>query len=518
MKRLKTIVATLIILIIAWCSLIVVSALPEEINEKLNGAVALYIGSPKAFANNTEKNIDNSNPDVVPIVKNGRTLVPLRFISENYNATVEWDKQTSTINIIYNNNKVVLQTGNTRMLVNDAAITLDVAPEVINGRTLIPLRRLAEDVLGKKVFYQDGLIIISDKENLLDITNERYLINEIIEKFDSSKEVLYPFLRDEKYGYINRTGKVIIQPKFIEAKRFYENRAAVIMKDKKGDEKWGIIDNKGNALVEPVYDKIENYSDGVARVWLDGKYGYVDTEGKLVIKPKFSWAGEFHEGFAVVRDTENGPGYPQGLFGYIDKKGNWVIEPKFDWAYDFSEGLAPVQIGDRCGYINNKGELVIKPQFVMADEFSEGLAFVMLPDNEEVNWGYIDKNGNLVNRSKEKHIFDTEGKYQEGLAPVFIAKFEGEQWTEGTWGYIDRTGKFTIKPQYGYAGCFCEGFAIVNEDDKIYFIDKFENKLGNLVVSDVEDFRDGLAYVSINNERKYIDRKGNIIEIKSEGE
>jgi DNA-binding beta-propeller fold protein YncE len=63
--------------------------------------IELWIGKSAAKVNGVSKSIDSSNPKVVPEIINGRTMLPIRFISENLGATVNWEQSTQTITITY---------------------------------------------------------------------------------------------------------------------------------------------------------------------------------------------------------------------------------------------------------------------------------------------------------------------------------------------------------------------------------------------------------------------------------
>jgi len=66
-----------------------------------NTIIELWIGKNIAKVNGVETPIDSNNPKVVPIIINSRTMLPLRFISENLGCTVTWDNITKTVTIIY---------------------------------------------------------------------------------------------------------------------------------------------------------------------------------------------------------------------------------------------------------------------------------------------------------------------------------------------------------------------------------------------------------------------------------
>ena len=82
--------------------------------------------------------------DVPPTVIDGRTLVPVRGIFEALGATVEWDQATKTASSKLGDNSVSLTLGSNVMKKNNEEITLDVPATIIDGRTLVPARAIAE--------------------------------------------------------------------------------------------------------------------------------------------------------------------------------------------------------------------------------------------------------------------------------------------------------------------------------------------------------------------------------------
>ena len=134
-----------------------------NINDLYSGEkVELVLDTPTALVNGIPKRVDNDNTDVTPYLAEGdRTLVPLRFISEAFGADVEWDGDTQTITITGDNTAVVMNIGSMEYTINGAKNEMDVAPVIANERTMVPLRAIAE-ALDKQVYYNDGLIVISD--------------------------------------------------------------------------------------------------------------------------------------------------------------------------------------------------------------------------------------------------------------------------------------------------------------------------------------------------------------------
>ncbi len=172
------------------------------------------------------------------------------------------------------------------------------------------------------------------------------------------------------------------------------------------NNKYGFIDTTGKIIVAPVYDDIRPFSQGLAAVRHGDKWGYIDKTGKEVIPLHYHTASSFTaEGLALVGTSPVEAGLPKTeeameyeseeniYYGYIDKTGKWVINPRFTSAYDFSEGLAVVeeQYG-KLGYIDKTGKLVIPPKYDVANSFEHGYAFVKIRLYEPV---YIDKAGKV---------------------------------------------------------------------------------------------------------------------------
>jgi len=82
--------------------------------------------------------------EVPPMIENGRTLVPVRAIFEEMGATVTWDSATYSATAVKGNTTVVLHVGSTTPTVNGQVKQMDVPAKIVNGRTLAPLRFVGE--------------------------------------------------------------------------------------------------------------------------------------------------------------------------------------------------------------------------------------------------------------------------------------------------------------------------------------------------------------------------------------
>ena len=104
--------------------------------------------------------------DQTPFIEEGRTLVPMRAIFEALGATVEWDGETQTV-ISYDpvsEVSIVMQIGSNKMFVNDKSVELDVAAKIVNDRTVVPVRAIAEGMNSKVDWDGDTRTVIVTKE------------------------------------------------------------------------------------------------------------------------------------------------------------------------------------------------------------------------------------------------------------------------------------------------------------------------------------------------------------------
>ena len=116
------------------------SAAEPEKNNKFT--LTMQIGNPVMTVNGEEKNIDENG--TVPVVLNGRTLVPIRAIIEAMGGDVKWDGETSTAVLTLGEDIITLTIGSETAFFNEEKHTLDVAPKIINDRTMLPIRFIAE--------------------------------------------------------------------------------------------------------------------------------------------------------------------------------------------------------------------------------------------------------------------------------------------------------------------------------------------------------------------------------------
>jgi hypothetical protein len=335
---------------------------------------------------------------------------------------------------------------------------------------------------------------------------------------------LWPVQQGKKWGYIDKTGRVVIPFKFDSADEFSEGLAAVGIK-----EKTGYIDNTGNLVIPPRFLSGYPFSSGMALVitgeFIKDRYhmhklGYINRSGKLVIKRK---ALDTKSLFVIYKDLYFSEGLvtieKNGKFGFMDRTGKEIIPPTYDDAQAFSEGLAAVKLNDKYGFIDKSGKIAIPFQFKDAGSFHEGLASASFNGEQ---WSYIDTSGKPVIKREE---LDTGRPFSQGLAAV--------RDKNDKYGFIDRTGNLVIQPQFDRVGEFSEGLAAVEQFDKPWPGNlAYINPKGEIVIQSMSNNRNspdrvewdlhnyrfcgGVALVSAGNEadedaQVYINQEGKIL-------
>ncbi len=123
--------------------------------EKPEVEILLTIGKADALVNG-----ETVTNDVVPIIVNDRTMLPIRFIAEALGAKVEWFEETETVKITLEDIEISLVIGDSFATVNGEKVELDSPSFIENDRTYLPIRFVAEN-LGAKVEWNEELQLVT---------------------------------------------------------------------------------------------------------------------------------------------------------------------------------------------------------------------------------------------------------------------------------------------------------------------------------------------------------------------
>jgi len=117
-----------------------------------------------------QQKIDSDTP---PVIIDGRTLVPLRVISENLGADVYWNNEERTVRVSTSAKVIMLKIDDKTAYINEQQIQLDVPATIINNRTMVPLRFIGE-ALGAEVFWNNDTRTVTINKRSAKITGFSY--------------------------------------------------------------------------------------------------------------------------------------------------------------------------------------------------------------------------------------------------------------------------------------------------------------------------------------------------------
>jgi hypothetical protein len=128
----------------------------------------------KVFANGQQ--VDFATYGVQPVIKDGRTMLPVRAIMSALDATVSWDPATQTVTVTTANGTTIQMTiGSNQMIVNGQTVTTDVAPYIDNGRMMLPLRAMAEATgLNVDWLAQSDMVVMTSGESTTSVDDSVY--------------------------------------------------------------------------------------------------------------------------------------------------------------------------------------------------------------------------------------------------------------------------------------------------------------------------------------------------------
>ncbi|WP_334074124.1 MULTISPECIES: copper amine oxidase N-terminal domain-containing protein [Paenibacillus] len=141
-------------------------------------ALILTITASPTYAADLQIKVDGVtiSSDVKPEIKNNRTMVPLRVISENLGARVNWSD--SKIVLTKSKVKLILQLNSNTAVKNGETVPLDAKPYLKNHRTMVPLRFIAE-VFGCMVSHSNSAVTIETKPLVIDGVKVKTLQQEL---------------------------------------------------------------------------------------------------------------------------------------------------------------------------------------------------------------------------------------------------------------------------------------------------------------------------------------------------
>ena len=167
MKRIASLLLTVVFIlsVVTGCRAAVQPIAPEAQPEQEEApfVLTMQIGNPMMTVNGEGKAIDENG--TTPVVDNNRTLVPIRAIIEEMGGTVTWDAEKSAASLSLGENTVVLVIGSETATLNGEEKALDTAPKIINNRTMLPIRFIAESFLFRVDWDETEKVVTVTKQS-----------------------------------------------------------------------------------------------------------------------------------------------------------------------------------------------------------------------------------------------------------------------------------------------------------------------------------------------------------------
>lgn len=361
-----------------------------------------------------------------------------------------------------------------------------------DGTWLIPPQRW--DGLREIFDFHDGLAVIK-KQGPVDE-------EAILTKYTP---MLANELKSYREYYEKRiTDEAQLQKQIEQREKHLKERAIKDVRDR--TFVYGAIDKTGNWAIEPKFEKLDNFSEGLALAFEWGSLGYVNHAGQWVIPSKFKQARRFSEGLAAVLGDNN-------LYGYIDKTGNFVIQPQYEIALEFNSGYATVQTNNNgvlhAALIDRKGNILTQPVYDQAGNLRIHPDYAPPLQKDPNRRDTTDEVGNFSLKPEVGHL-----SFKEGMARVVMVKGrevvrttdakagpksiyygDSQSLTAPTKiGFIDQKGKLVIPPQYDDAEDFKNGMVKVKSGNGLWgYIDKTGKFIVPAKCKELGPFSSGLA-------------------------
>lgn len=359
-----------------------------------------------------------------------------------------------------------------------------------------------------------------------------------------------------KAGFVDKTGKPVIAPRFASVTDFSDGLASFLGEDQvalvgapvKGSplrpdsQLYGFIDTTGRVVIEPRFDSVGQFDQGVALVVVGGETLLIDKNGKTlfstasIVRPKkiptvqeealnsylderetmangqplnpadYQPRHSFHGELAVITtaDRQSGlidrsgkvavqPRYDSviantadGVIGYnsagdrqmelshglcafivskgqlwgvLDSAGKELFAPKFKRILSYQNDHAAVMVGDKYGFADARGNIVIKPEYDFVTAFDKIIAV-----KKGKVWSFIDSTGKSIKAPA------VDGVVHSGRG-VWLSDGLGQVVKGDKVGFLDASGQFALQPQFDWAFAFANGYAPVFDGWFWHYID-----------------------------------------------
>lgn len=298
-------------------------------------------------------------------------------------------------------------------------------------------------------------------------------------------ELLIPVFKGGKYGYIDISGEIVINPQFRAAYDFSEGLACV-----RKDGLYGYINLEGNWVIQPKYDFGTEFSKGAALVWVDAKPQLINIRGKVIY-----WTNEETKAKNVG----------EGLFKFskrgskellVNNKGLRISTHNTYYINDFVNGKAVVytkaksssKVGrfyHNAGLIDENGNSLIDfgKYYAIFNYTNSQISAAIANKEGSFTVHYFDENLNIVASIKSSYVGRPHHGFSEGLRAIRIAAPPLNSSENDYQGFINLKGDTIINnEEYIFVEPFSNGVSIASSRNRDRFLinssgEKLSNKI-----------------------------------------
>ncbi len=267
--------------------------------------------------------------DTAPFVENGSTLVPFRTILEELGYIIEWDSESSTITAKKGDSSIILKIDNKKATVGGIQQEMSVAPKIVSGRTVVPLRFISENSGAKVVWDATTKTIYITKVGKYDTGKVMFYekSKNLVYVYDGSEIITIPLENQEIVNWYNFKGQVLLT-------MFDKARNTNSFQIFRGDKFEVLTDNLGNKLDSFDMKETFEYNDnllihGYDRNQKFNKLCRFDGQNLYIVQDNFYVGNRFFfKDKLVINKYDNKRNYTLLVFD----KSSWnphVLKDKF---------------------------------------------------------------------------------------------------------------------------------------------------------------------------------------------
>ncbi|WP_338763439.1 WG repeat-containing protein [Bernardetia sp. ABR2-2B] len=333
---------------------------------------------------------------------------------------------------------------------------------------------------------------------------------------------LFKITQNNKIGFIDIDGNIVIPPKFIQAGNFSNQLAEARIKGL-----YGYINKKGAFEIKPQFEFALPFNEERAVVYQDARPLVIDKKGKIIIdNPNFAHISNFENNLALITTST-------GKKGFVDTKGDLVIDTVFSSVRNFEDGLAIVygispkneETTSKIGVIDKNGKFIVPyGKYTDINSFNEGYAIAEKEEGENSKKIILNKKGKVVFEYIEKNHISMGDYVNSGVIKMSMYKHMKKENTGVSFttekkyiGYMDLNGNIFIDDiQHKYGEEYSENRTFVSKGSsyhKYYILNEKGERVTDEVFAKVanEGFKNGFAVVEKNARWGIIDREGKFV-------